>query len=267
MGYSEIHCSICWVPFNICRIRTEDEPETAAWTYYDPKILTFVDNKDYEIQECRKTIGCKVLKTTRVQGRSRITAWSDDLPLPWQNDSNSSLKMDAASNADSEYAAANPNSVSSDEAEGPGRADFEYSSEGEARRSCDAESTTDASHDDGESLTDESERLYSEFVSSLGNEITTSSFATAKTSNLHPISAVPRYSERQDDLENLEFQEHIAGPACGHKGGYSGHRISVEEMRGCTTLQCLVRKPDGWHPEDDDEGFEREGRHFLSGLR
>ena len=37
-------------------------------------------------------------------------------------------------------------------------------------------------------------------------------------------------------------------------------------MRGCQTLQCLVRKHDSWQPEDDDEEFERNVDWFSSGL-
>lgn len=63
--------------------------------------------------------------------------------------------------------------------------------------------------------------------------------------------------------------EHIAGPKCKHTGGYSGHEISAEEMRGCQTAQCLVRKPNNgpkFQPLPDDEDFEKDGEFFLSGL-
>ncbi|KPM43224.1 hypothetical protein AK830_g3373 [Neonectria ditissima] len=64
--------------------------------------------------------------------------------------------------------------------------------------------------------------------------------------------------------------EHIAGPDCVGEswcgGGYNGNNISVDEMRGCNTLQCLVRKQSDWQPDADDEEFEREGQFFLSGL-
>ncbi|KAJ4287752.1 hypothetical protein N0V90_012456 [Kalmusia sp. IMI 367209] len=74
--------------------------------------------------------------------------------------------------------------------------------------------------------------------------------------------------------------EHIAGPGCLNRAGYSGHEIGAEEMRGCQIWQSLVRKPtnwgpqgEGWHPErwtfetsEDDEDFEKEGKFFLSGL-
>ncbi|KAL0932185.1 uncharacterized protein CTRU02_213138 [Colletotrichum truncatum] len=63
-----------------------------------------------------------------------------------------------------------------------------------------------------------------------------------------------------------EMDEHIAGPACGHTGGYHGRFISVQEMHGCCTAQALVPKPDDWEPEeDDDDDIEQDG-FFLTGL-
>jgi hypothetical protein len=62
--------------------------------------------------------------------------------------------------------------------------------------------------------------------------------------------------------------EHIAGPDCNNINAYSGHEISADEMRGCQTLQCLVRKPKGYIFDNlpDDEDFETTGEFFLSGL-
>lgn len=68
------------------------------------------------------------------------------------------------------------------------------------------------------------------------------------------------YAQQQYDVE------HIAGPGCVNLGGYSGHEISVEEMRGCQVSQCLMRKPRNFEPLDDDEEFERTGKFCLSGL-
>jgi hypothetical protein len=69
------------------------------------------------------------------------------------------------------------------------------------------------------------------------------------------------------------FVEHIAGVDCGHQHGYNGNAISVEEMRLCTTVQCIVEKQSEahdplpeWTPESDDEDFERDSKYFLSGL-
>ncbi|CAG9997005.1 unnamed protein product [Clonostachys byssicola] len=61
--------------------------------------------------------------------------------------------------------------------------------------------------------------------------------------------------------------EHIAGPDCESESGYNGHLISVEEMRGCNTMQGLILKDPDWEPEDGDEEFERSGRYYLTGLQ
>lgn len=69
-----------------------------------------------------------------------------------------------------------------------------------------------------------------------------------------------------DDYDHKETIEHIAGPGCKNDKGYNGLDISAEEMRGCTTFQCLARKDSTWHPEVDDQQFELNGDYFLTGL-
>jgi hypothetical protein len=60
--------------------------------------------------------------------------------------------------------------------------------------------------------------------------------------------------------------EHIAGPCCLDERGYKGHNISAEEMKGCTTYQCLAYRGPDWSPEPDDQEWEREGGYFLTGV-
>ena len=60
--------------------------------------------------------------------------------------------------------------------------------------------------------------------------------------------------------------EHIAGHNCISVRGYSGHRISLAEMKGCRAVQWLVRKDVDWMPESDDENFETEGNYVLTGI-
>lgn len=60
--------------------------------------------------------------------------------------------------------------------------------------------------------------------------------------------------------------EHIAGLGCISLRGYNGHNITAEEMRGCYTSQCLVRKQPGFRPQQDGESFEADAQFFLSGL-
>ena len=62
------------------------------------------------------------------------------------------------------------------------------------------------------------------------------------------------------------MKEHIAGPGCVSQHGYSGCRISLEEMKGCRAVQCLVKKDADWMPEEDDKDFEVEGSYFLTGI-
>jgi hypothetical protein len=85
----------------------------------------------------------------------------------------------------------------------------------------------------------------------------------------------PTLSERELLEKRLAYNtkddlmiEHIAGPECNNATGYSGHEISADEMRGCQTVQCLVRKPPGYRFDalPDDEDFETNGEFFLSGL-
>ncbi|KAH6673362.1 hypothetical protein B0J14DRAFT_700373 [Halenospora varia] len=61
--------------------------------------------------------------------------------------------------------------------------------------------------------------------------------------------------------------EHIAGPGGICKEGYSGHRISVEEMKECHAIQCLAKDEDGnYKTESDEQDFERESNYFLTGV-
>ncbi|KAH7176909.1 hypothetical protein EDB81DRAFT_864337 [Dactylonectria macrodidyma] len=68
--------------------------------------------------------------------------------------------------------------------------------------------------------------------------------------------------------------EHIAAKNCTCKAGYNGHRISIEEMRACTTAQFLVprqalepyrQEQFNWQPKSDNQHFQT-GDFFLSGL-
>lgn len=60
--------------------------------------------------------------------------------------------------------------------------------------------------------------------------------------------------------------EHIAGAGCISNEGYSGHRISFEEMRRCREVQFLIRKGSHWEPEEYDEDFELRSDYMLTGI-
>ena len=40
--------------------------------------------------------------------------------------------------------------------------------------------------------------------------------------------------------------QHLAGPGCASIDGYSGYRISVEEMQGSRAVQALAKKGEDW---------------------
>ena len=71
---------------------------------------------------------------------------------------------------------------------------------------------------------------------------------------------------RTQKRESERTHEHIAGPWCRDTRGYHGDRISVEEMRGCHTVQCLLPKDGEWLPTSDDLDFELNGKYYLTGL-
>ena len=60
--------------------------------------------------------------------------------------------------------------------------------------------------------------------------------------------------------------QHLAAPGCASVNGYSGYRISVEEMQGSRAVQALAKKGEDWQPEADDETFEVESQFFLTGV-
>ena len=68
------------------------------------------------------------------------------------------------------------------------------------------------------------------------------------------------------DYWNENEYEHIVGPDYEHTGGYHGDETSVEQIRGCTTAQCLVAKREHWQPSNDDLDFERHSAYHLTGL-
>ncbi|KAL2061910.1 hypothetical protein VTL71DRAFT_7288 [Oculimacula yallundae] len=71
-----------------------------------------------------------------------------------------------------------------------------------------------------------------------------------------------QYFERENENE----LEHVAGPGCYALRGYSGYRVSVEDMAGCRSPQCLLRKDENWEQEDDDQEFEKTSNYYLTGL-
>lgn len=49
------------------------------------------------------------------------------------------------------------------------------------------------------------------------------------------------------EIELIDL-EHTAGAGCQSRYGYSGHRVSAREMRGCQTVHGLLLKSADWVP-------------------
>jgi hypothetical protein len=81
-------------------------------------------------------------------------------------------------------------------------------------------------------------------------------------------SVFPIESTTLSDHDPEELQ-HIPSRTCTEANAYSGFAISLEEMRGCRTAQCLVHKsaiPDPSQRIDYLEPWEVSGDWILSGL-
>ena len=84
-----------------------------------------------------------------------------------------------------------------------------------------------------------------------------------------PVPIVQNYAsefEEEQDKRVWGWCEHIPGPDCTSTAGYNGQRIPFDEMKRCTSFQCLMEKKRGWEPIEDDEPFEHESNFFLTGL-
>ena len=92
------------------------------------------------------------------------------------------------------------------------------------------------------------------------------SFLESNNDGPAEIHALTEEYKRKD--ESWGDREHIAGPDCNLTTGYSGYRITAEEMHGCRTFQLFCPKREGWKPEFNDEDFEKDPsvRYFLSGV-
>jgi hypothetical protein len=296
-------CHICGVGFNISRIRTPQEPRSAAWGHVGPILGksfwgtqlplrgSFANSYTSQPRDCGPDSGCmfafrsikdenKVFK--KIRGEKRLTKVYTKF-----NDDDDSDGDWAESHEDEEYEP------------------LEYDSDDEAlcidleKQSCET-SMTDLNEDTEKTL------AWKQFQKSLltgmfetndgrwftsepllgnpkhyGNETIVSHLGTNYVirfaaehdvvDDMFPLYTMDKPSNKpclgyhEKDSTHVE---HIAGPDCYNLGGYSGHNIDADEMRGCQTLQCLVRKPDGYifDPLPDDEDFENAGKFFLSGL-
>jgi len=294
----QVHCHLCGVSFNIGRIRRADEPKEAAWGgEYSHYPGTFVDHRQSSrYGRCGPETGCCLAVRTPEGQKEPEEAGveevneeedndeEDDSTYEYQSgeetevyeycsdDSTGALKRQNiimnASNLDEEDGkfAGSPISYSnwSTRVRWPlfmliltliRISSFLYAWYGRCMSSASSLMKTW-----GLDLYEISEGALLPEVPKQG-----------KTTGSDVFIPIPQFDEQLKDIffeswDTEPHHEHIAGPGCLEDRGYRGSEISIEEMKGCTTVQCLVRKNDNWTPEPDDEDFELQSDFFLSGL-
>ncbi|CAG9998647.1 unnamed protein product, partial [Clonostachys byssicola] len=222
---------LCGVLFNISRIRTRREPREAAWLSLSAEYgTTWVGSNARDHKPC-----------------------GDDCSVLYRGPG---VQRPAGERSDSELHAI----------DSPTKAKLRSGLTGEP-----SSDTSEYDPDYGPELSEDSSKR---FKSSETNVYALGSPMGPITEDLDiyfkPISIIEDLDDGEIGLKALNDlrydYEHIAGPNCEYLDGYNGNHISVGEMRECSTVQCLVRKTDGWEPLDDDQDFEQYSPCCLTGL-
>lgn len=256
----KVPCKLCGVSFNIGRVRRPDEPQRAGWSPLcgEPASLpedwnggrqseNFIPKEFVKWRRCKSSTGCQDLE--------RVVASVD---LSDDEDDDDYMYESQEDDEPLEYTS----DVASDEEH----------SKGDMGSS--ASELDDAFTDPLSTALDEDSQSLDDVVSLSTNEIGIYSEGSTEDEQQRKLTGSNIASDSDDsestdwmkDWDECQKLEHLAGPRCKHVSGYSGFNISPEEMKGCTTLQCLVRKTPEWTSEPDDQEFEQSGEYYLSGL-
>ncbi|KAL7814154.1 hypothetical protein V8C44DRAFT_325930 [Trichoderma aethiopicum] len=238
-------CQLCGVTFNINRLRTHDEPRSAAWgnSYVSKhKSRDWVAVTGADAADCPDG-GCAAVYRGRPPGELQFC-----------------LRLYEEDPDDATYV---PESDDDDDDDEP----LEYDSDVEE------EDSDVAMEEDDEAANEESESENQWFFTASGLDP-----QPEYDTDFLPLSAPydPDGGAKDDDIDvdmhimalpTARRYEHIAGPGCCNLRGYHGDRLSLDEMMDCHTVQGLYKKTDDWTPSDDDMDFERESRRYhLTGL-
>ena len=273
----QVPCKLCGVSFNIGRVRRPNEPFRAGWSPLcgEPAALPEDRNK---ARQWENFISKDFVKWRRC----KISTGCQDVVASIDRDMESQVESVSDDEDDDDY------TYESNEDDEP----LEYTSEVASEEKStmgDAESftreTVDAFTDLLGTTVDEDSKSVDEGGFLFTNEIdldskrgtedqqrklsvddsSRSPHLMAEADNVSDSDSSDS-TEWQKDWDTCQKLEHLAGPRCNHASGYCGFNISAEEMKGCTTLQCLVRKTPEWTSEPDDQEFEQSGEYYLSGL-
>lgn len=252
-GYSEVPCQICGVSFNIGRYRTPDEieDESASWYNQDGGYVAGDEN-------CGTDYGCLFYRTTPISEQNG--EFNRQNNLPFYEDNTPRVEDDSLSYSYESASDDEPLEYDSDADE----TSFEdhitealSMQENSQNIQASSEMEMDGDDVDGSLDLDEETKLYHDWLSG---------FDQHKLINPPKVEKIMITEEEARDMQWENNFTHLSGPKCSGGKAYNGNFITAQEMRGCTTAQCLVYKDENWSPSSDDESFELEGDVFLSGL-
>lgn len=220
------------------RIRTSGEPPEAAWGSDDKYFgTTFVDlNEPKAHREVCMANGCGAV----FRGPWKNALYRGPPPILYYDDESSDGDYEVQS--DTSYVALECDSAASNEDDGPEK------------------------DDGGEAMEDSANLPGSRADVDASSTFSVKGPKCSKT--IEPLSSLDISWDEDPSAQDpmVEQYEHIAGPQCQNLAGYHGDKITVEEMRGCNTVQFLVKKQQSWVPSDSDLEFEGHSGWYLTGI-
>ncbi|KAF5987672.1 hypothetical protein FCOIX_885 [Fusarium coicis] len=225
-------CQICGVDMATARIRTPDEPPSAAWNFEGADYVGFGKWPQQDEFEDRDSLEC----TTEDRGPTRppeVNAWPDE-----EDEDDPDWTPDAQSSSDEE----------------PLEYDSEWGSESEgiepdiSSMSVEGDSDHSNSAPDHYPLTDLCEP---QFPDRLPHGTWHNGLAYYTGDRQHP----QKWSLLGLGHSNAP-PEHIASPSCQSMQGINGHVLSVAQMKNCRNVRYLVPKPSNWKADISDQLLE-----------
>ncbi|KAH7183345.1 uncharacterized protein B0J16DRAFT_163720 [Fusarium flagelliforme] len=238
MSAPSYHCQICGVDMAIARIRTPNEPPSAAWNIDGANYVSWMKYPFNDVAEDRDCKDCTTIDRTPAD--PQVFEW-ETLPI-WPEDDDSDdpdWVPDDQSCADSEP--------------------LEYDSEAESG-SDDSSSETTEDHDN-------TDGLYS--VSNLCNQPRPERLPHGTWYNNKVFYTGTREAPLLCDFPEQDGRkiphEHIASPSCQSLRGINGHVLSVEQIKNCRNSRLIIPKRANWELGAEDELLEKDSLFFLSG--
>jgi hypothetical protein len=229
----------------IARIRTPDEPPSAAWNIDGANYVRWLkwpwvdDAEDQECQDCTTV--------DRTPADAQILQW-ESLPVWPETDDPD-----------------DPDWLPDDHSQ-PDSEPLEYDSESEGE-SSDRDTNIDDDSSEGNEKHSHAEASYP--VSELCDKprperLPNGTWYNNKiyyTGNRNS----PVYGDFHGENECRVPPEHIASPSCQSLRGINGHALSLGQMKNCRNVRLLTPKPQNWQPGTEDRLLEEDSLFFVSG--